>query len=55
MADPVLQCPNAKYISGMMIWCTKANDYCGHAFFKRCKGWWALSPAWPSCPLHLKE
>lgn len=55
MADPTLQCPYAKYISGMMIWCSKANDYCGHAYFKRCKGWWALTPRWQTCQLLIQQ
>lgn len=51
MPDPYLACPHAEYRACMMIWCKKANDYCGHAYFMRCKGWWALTPRWPACPL----
>lgn len=54
MSDPVLQCPHARYVDGMRVFCTLANDYCGNAYYKRCKGWWALTPRWPMCPL-LKE
>ena len=55
MADPVLLCPHAMYAAGMRIFCTRANDYCGHAYFMRCKGWWALTPRWPACPLLAKS
>ena len=54
MADPYLACPNAEYRAGMIIYCKKTGEPCGHAYFKRCKGWWTLSPRWPTCPL-LKE
>lgn len=51
MMDPKLTCPYAQYIQGMKIYCLKACDLCAHAFFKRCKGWWALSPQAENCPL----
>ena len=51
MADPALACPYAEYTDGMKIHCKKACALCGHAFFKRCKGWWALSPQAEKCPL----
>ena len=46
-----LDCPFAKYGEEMRIFCKKAGSLCGHAFFKRCKGWWALSPDAAKCPL----
>lgn len=51
MAQPVLQCENAKYISGMMIWCKKTQDYCAFQYYKSCKGWFALSPSWSGCAM----
>lgn len=46
-----LTCPHAKYREEMRIYCEKADTYCGNAFFKRCKGWWALNKNADRCPL----
>lgn len=46
----ILTCPQAEY-RGNQIWCKKAGSWCGHAYFKRCKGWWVLTPQAASCPL----
>ena len=51
MAQPVLQCENAKYISGMMIWCQKTQDYCAFQYYMPCKGWFALTPSWAGCTM----
>lgn len=45
-----LTCPAAEYREGMVIWCTKAEAPCGHVYYKRCKGWWVLSPSAEQCP-----
>lgn len=50
-----LDCPHATYRSGMRIWCEKAGTWCGHVFFKQCKGWWALSKTAPACPLRKEK
>ena len=52
---PTLACPYAEYTDGMRIHCKKACAPCGHAFFKRCKGWWALSPQAERCPLRKRS
>ena len=46
-----LNCPHAEYRDGMRIYCTKAESLCGHQYFKRCKGWWALTDKALNCPL----
>lgn len=46
-----LTCPQAEYREEMRIYCKKAGGICGHAFFKSCKGWWALTPQADRCPL----
>lgn len=46
-----LTCPQAEYREEMRIYCKKAGGICGHAFFKSCKGWWALTPMADRCPL----
>lgn len=48
---PKLNCPHAKYVSGMRIWCTAAEGYCGNVYFKSCKGWWVLTANAARCPL----
>lgn len=51
---PTLSCPYALYTVGMKILCTRApngSTMCGHQYFKRCKGWWALSEAAGRCRL----
>ena len=46
-----LNCPHAKYESGTMrILCSRAKGYCAHQYFKRCKGWWALTDTACRCP-----
>lgn len=45
-----LECPNAEYREHMRIFCRAKNDWCGNQYFKRCKGWWALTDAAPKCP-----
>lgn len=49
-----LSCPQAVYGDGMKIICTKTGRLCAHQFFKRCKGWWALSDQAERCPVRLK-
>lgn len=49
-----LSCPHAEY-RGNQIYCKKAGSWCGHAFFKRCKGWWALSPQAEKCPYRKEK
>lgn len=51
MTAPRLECPHARYRSGMRIYCTKCGDYCGHVYWKACKGWWALTANATRCPL----
>ena len=53
MRRPTLSCPFASYTGGMKIVCSRLgeNSYCGHQYFKRCKGWWALSEAAGRCPV----
>ena len=46
-----LSCPQASYGAGMIIQCRKAGGRCGNQYFKRCKGWWALTEAADRCPL----
>lgn len=46
-----LSCPQAVYGDGMTIICTKTGKLCAHQFFKRCKGWWALSDQAERCPV----
>lgn len=46
-----LSCPHAVYKSGMRIWCTKAEGWCGNQYFKRCKGWWVLNERAAACPV----
>ena len=48
--DP-LTCPHAQRREETRIWCAKAGDWCGHVYFKRCKGWWVLSPQAERCPM----
>lgn len=50
-----LDCPQAEYREGMRIYCKKAGNYCGNAFFKRCKGWWALNEHAARCPLRKEN
>ena len=54
MSRPTLSCPFAAYTAGMKIRCTKAGgegSMCGFQYFKRCKGWWALTEAAGRCRL----
>lgn len=51
MTTPKLECPRAKYESGMRIRCTATGDYCGNVYWKSCKGWWALTANAARCPL----
>lgn len=53
--DLELGCPCASYRSDMRIVCGKTLNYCGHAYFKRCKGWWALSANAERCPLRKEK
>lgn len=50
-----LDCPHAVYREGMQIFCAHANDWCGHVYFKRCKGWWVLSDGAARCPLRRSK
>ena len=51
MREPRLTCPHAAYRSGMRIWCSRSEDYCGNVYWKACKGWWALTANADRCPL----
>ena len=51
MKTPPLSCPYALYVEQMKIRCSRSMGYCGHQYFKRCKGWWALSDAAPRCKI----
>ena len=55
MKPDKLTCPNAKYRDEMRIYCEKAEDYCGNAYFLRCKGWWALTEGADRCPLRKER
>ena len=46
-----LSCPQAYYSDGMRIRCAQSKGYCGYQYFKRCKGWWALTEAAGRCKL----
>ncbi len=46
-----IPCPHGRYNRGMQIVCDKMNNLCGHQYFKRCKGWWALNEHAANCPL----
>lgn len=51
-----LSCPHAFYGPDQRIRCGKAGDGpCGHQYFKRCKGWWALLDSADRCLLRKKE
>lgn len=50
-----IECPHGEYRDGMRIFCKKADNYCGHQYFKRCKGWWALTNTAAACPLRKGE
>lgn len=49
-----IECPNGSYDQKMKIKCSKAG-YCGNQYFKRCKGWWALTENAKRCPLREEE
>ena len=55
MRRPTLSCPYACYTDGMKILCTRAGTagrtMCGYQYFKRCKGWWALTDGAGRCKL----
>ena len=46
-----LSCPYAEYRDGMQIWCTRRACWCGHVYFRTCRGWWALTPEADRCPV----
>lgn len=46
-----IDCPNGEYRDGMKIYCRKLKDWCGHQYFKRCKGWWTLTETAERCPV----
>lgn len=50
-----LSCPFASYDDGMRINCSRTGARCGHAYFKRCKGWWVLTGQADRCPLRKEE
>lgn len=50
-----LSCPHGEYRDGMKIWCRKVGGWCGNAYFKRCKGWWALTDQAARCPLRKEK
>lgn len=51
-----LSCPHASYGPDLRIRCGKAdNAPCGHQYYKRCKGWWALLETAARCLLRNKE
>ena len=54
MKAPDLRCPYASYTGGMKIRCSKPGSsmtMCGFQYYKRCKGWWALTEAAAHCKL----
>lgn len=55
MSRLTLSCPFASYSAGMRIDCSRLDGPCGHQYFKRCKGWWALLPTADRCPVRSKE
>jgi hypothetical protein len=50
MSRPTLDCPHAYYVEKMHINCKKTGGRCAHQYYKRCKGWWANTPAAAECP-----
>lgn len=50
-----LECPHAEYRDGMKVYCRKVENWCGNAYFKTCKGWWALTPRAAQCPLRKEN
>ena len=52
---PKLSCPHAEYKSGMVIHCKKQDEPCGHVYFCRAKGWWALDPMSDLCTLRREK
>lgn len=50
-----LECPQAEYRAGMQIYCKARGDWCGNVYFKRCKGWWALTDSAARCPLRKEK
>lgn len=51
-----LPCEYAKHNSRMQVICRKqGGTYCGHQYYKSCKGWWALSDTAAGCPLRKER
>ena len=46
-----IECPKARYGEGMVIYCDRDDQPCGHQYFKSCKGWFALTDGAKSCPM----
>ena len=46
-----IECPKAKYGTGMVIYCKKDNQPCAHQYYKRCKGWYVLSDGAKACTI----
>ena len=52
---PTLTCPFAKYISGMRIACTRADDLCAHQRYCMGKGWFVLTDQAGDCPVRKDD
>ena len=50
-----LSCPHGEYRERLRIYCKKTGDLCGNQYFKRCKGWWALTENAARCPIKREE
>lgn len=50
-----LECPEASYGEGMRVQCRKLGGLCVHQYFKRCKGWWALTDTAGRCPVRKEK
>jgi len=55
MRRPTLDCPHAEYREEMRVYCRKAETYCGNAYFRACRGWWALTERAAACPLRKED
>lgn len=44
-----LGCEHAKHDNRMRVMCLKTGMPCAFQFYKRCKGWWALTDGASGC------
>ena len=49
-----IDCPNGEYREEMRIYCRAMNGWCGNQYFRRCKGWWALTDNASKCPVRRR-